>query len=102
MGFWSMKIIFRKNLLSLFEKNFLSLAIGKKKAMKKTIKKTMKIVVLLLYFLGSAKLIMEVEGREYIGDIGLGKITEEGVKKAIQYEGEVRKYDNPKPQFGVS
>ena len=91
-----MKIIFRKNLLSLFEKNFLSLAIGKKKAMKKTIKKTMKIVVLLLYFLGSAKLAIEVEGREYIGDIGLGKITEEGVKKAMKYEGEVRKYDNPK------
>lgn len=91
-----MKIIFRKNLLSLFKKNFLSLAIGKKKAMKKTIKKTIMIVVLLLYFLGSAKLMVEVEGREYIGDIGLGKITEEGVKKAIQYEGEVRKYDNPK------
>ena len=91
-----MKIILKNNLLSLFKKNFLSLAIGKKKTIKQTIKKTMKIVVLLLYFLGSAKLIMEVEGCEYIGDIGLGKITEEGVKKAIQYEGEVRKYDNPK------
>ncbi len=95
-----MKIIFKKNLLSLFKKNFLSMAIGKKKVMKKTIKQTikkaMKIVVLLLYLLGSAKLVMEVEGREYIGDIGLGKITEAGVKKAIQYEGEVRKYDNPK------
>jgi type-F conjugative transfer system pilin assembly protein TrbC len=100
MGVWSMKIIFKKNLLSLFKKNFLSMAIGKKKVMKKTMKKTikkaMKIVVLLLYFLGSAKLVMEVEGREYIGDKGLGKITKEGVKKAMQYEGEVRKYDNPK------
>ena len=91
-----MKIILKKNLLSLLQKNFLSLAIGKKKVITKAMKKTIKIVVLLLYFLGSAKLVMEVEGREYIGDIGLGKITEEGVKKAIQYEGEVRKYDNPK------
>ena len=95
-----MKIILKKNLLSLLQKNFLSLAIGKKKVMKKTIKQTikkaMKIVVLLLYLLGSAKLVMEVEGREYIGDKGLGEVGKEGVKKAIQYEGEVRKYDNPK------
>jgi type-F conjugative transfer system pilin assembly protein TrbC len=60
----------------------------------KVIKKAM--AVLLLCFLGCLQLVNKVEGREIIGEMGLREITEAGAKKAIQYEGEVRKYDNPK------
>ena len=82
MGVWSMKINLKKEFLA--EKP-LNLVVSKKA-----------MAVLLLCFLGCLQLVNKVEGREIIGDIGLGKITEAGVKKAMKYEGEVRKYDNPK------
>ena len=85
-----MKINLKKEFLA--EKP-LNLVVSKK-VIKKVIKKAM--AVLLLCFLGCLQLVNKVEGREIIREMGLGEITEEGVKKAIQYEGEVRKYDNPK------
>lgn len=78
-----MKIILKKEFLS---KKLLSLAMSRKKA----------IAVLLLCFLGCMQLANKVEGREIIGMMGLGEIGKVGIKKAMGYEGEVRKYDNPK------
>lgn len=78
-----MKIILKKEFLrqALLSQGLLSL------------KRTL--AVLLLCFLGCMQLANKVEGREIIGMMGLGEIGKAGVKKAMGYEGEVRKYDNP-------
>jgi type-F conjugative transfer system pilin assembly protein TrbC len=81
-----MKIILKKEFLA---EELLNLVISKK-----VIKKA--IAVLLLCFLGCLQLANKVEGREMIVEMGLGEIGKAGVKKAMGYEGEVRKYDNPK------